>query len=125
MQHKEYQLQKAISKYLKYSYPRVFFLSDTVANLKLTKAQQGRNKEIQCQNFRCPDLLIFEPKNGYHGLFLELKTKSPFKKNGEILQNEHLIGQYETIQKLNEKGYRAEFVWSLDDAIKIIDEYLK
>lgn len=103
----------------------VFFLSDTVANLKLTKTQQGRNKEIQCQNFRCPDLLIFEPKNGYHGLFLELKTKSPFKKNGEILQNEHLIGQYETIQKLNEKGYRAEFVWSLDDAIKIIDEYLK
>lgn len=125
MKHKEYQLQKAISKYLKYSYPMVFFLSDTVANLKLTKTQQGRNKEIQCQNFRCPDLLIFEPKNGYHGLFLELKTKSPFKKNGEILQNEHLIGQYETIQKLNEKGYRAEFVWSLDDAIKIIDEYLK
>ena len=125
MKHPEYELQKAISKYLKYSYPRVFFLSDTVANLKLTKTQQGRNKAIQCQAFKCPDLLILEPKKGYSGLFLELKIETPFKKNGEIKQQEHLIGQFETIKRLNALGYKAMFCWSLNDAIKIIDEYLK
>lgn len=125
MKHPEFELQKAVSQYLKLQYPGVFFLSDTVANLKLTMFQKMRNKSIQCQSFKCPDLLIIEPRNGYHGLFIELKTESPFKKNGEIKKNEHLTGQYETIKKLNEKGYKALFCWSLNDAIKIIDNYLK
>lgn len=125
MTHSEYQLQKAISTYLKHQFPDVFFVSDTVANLKLTVPQKARNKAIQCQSFKCPDLLILEPKNGYAGLMLELKTETPFKKNGEIKKNEHLIGQHESIKKLNEKGYLEMFCWSLNDAIKIIDNYLK
>ncbi len=69
MQHKEIKLQQQVSRYLKYQYPNVDFLSDTVANLKLTETQQKRNKSIQCQNFKCPDLLILEPNSTYNGLF--------------------------------------------------------
>lgn len=125
MKFREYQLQKAICQYLDLQFPDVLYLSDTVASVKLTIPQAARNKAIQKQGFKCPDLLILEPRNGWHGLFIELKTKSPFKKNGELLKNEHLEGQWETIEKLNRKGYKACFSWSFDQTKEIIDGYMK
>lgn len=127
MQHREFTLQQQVSKYLKYQYPTVMFLSDTVANLKLTETQKKRNKSIQCQNFKCPDILILEPNEDYKGLFIELKIDTPFKKNGEIKasKNDHLKNQLKTITELNSKGYYACFSWSFDMTKKIIDTYFK
>lgn len=124
MKHTEFHLQKAVCQYLNYQYPDVLFLSNTVANLKLTIPQQARNKAIQKSGFKIPDLIILEPKGEYSGLFIELKIETPFKKNGEIKSNEHLKGQLETIQKLNDKRYKALFVWSFEQAKNEIDNYL-
>lgn len=123
----EFELQVDVCRYLSYQYPDVFFMSDTIASLKLTPAQANRNKKIQKSGFSCTDLLILEPRNGYSGLFIELKVKTPFKKNGEIKAsvNNHLKNQLETIKKLNEKGYKALFSWSFDMTKDIIDNYLK
>ncbi len=122
----EYLLQKQICQYLKLQYPSVFFLSDTVASVKLTETQQGRNKAVQCQNFKCPDLLIFEPNDKFKGLFIELKTQSPFKKDSTIKasQNDHLKNQQKTLNNLNAKGYYAVFSWDFEMTKKIIDDYL-
>lgn len=126
MKHPEFELQKAICKYLNYQYPNVFYLSDTVANLSLTPSQQNRNKSIQKKGFHCPDLLILEPNNVYKGLFIELKTSTPYKRNGEIKasQNDHLKNQEATILKLNEKGYKSFFAWDFETIVKEIDKYL-
>lgn len=123
----EFELQASICRYISYQYPEVFFISDTIASLKLTPAQANRNKKIQKFGFSCPDLLILEPRNGYCGLFIELKVESPFKKNGEIKAstNDHLKHQLEAINKLNEKGYKALFSWNFDMTKQIIDDYLK
>ena len=125
MKHPEYRLQKSVCQYLNYQYPDVLFLSDTVASVKLSIPQQVRNKAIQKSGFKCPDLIVLEPKGEYSGLFIELKTETPFKKDGEIKSNEHLKGQYETIEKLNNKGFKAMFVWSFEQAKEEIDNYLK
>lgn len=125
MKHTEFHLQKAVCQYLNNQYPDVLFLSDTVANLKLTIPQQARNKVIQKSGFKCPDLIVLEPKGNYSGLFIELKIETPFKKNGQIKSNEHLKGQLETIQKLNNKKYKALFAWSFEQAKNEIDNYLK
>ena len=123
MKHREYELQVSVCNYLRVAYPKALFMSDTIANVRLTIPQQVRNKKIQKKGFACPDLLILEP-NGIHcGLFIELKTKSPYKKNGELYKNEHLENQQDTINDLIMRGYSAQFCWSLDQAIKIIDEY--
>ena len=119
----EFQLQKMICKFLDLQYPKVLYLSDTVASVKLTIPQQVRNKSIQKVGFKCPDLLILEPRNGYAGLFIELKTKSPFKKNGELLKNDHVEEQFKTIQDLNQKGYKALFSWDFDQCKSIIEQY--
>lgn len=123
----EFELQSAICRYLSYQYGEILFLSDTIASLKLTPAQANRNKKIQKFGFSCPDLLILEPRNGYNGLFIELKVETPFKKNGEIKasKDDHLKNQLEAINKLNEKGYKAVFSWEFDMTKDIIDNYLK
>jgi hypothetical protein len=126
MKHEEYELQKSVARYLSYQYPDVDFLSDTIASVKLTERQAGRNKLIQKNGFKCPDVLILEPRKNYCGLLIELKTESPFKKDGAIKssQKDHLKLQHESLQKLSAKGYCAEFSWSFDMTKKIIDEYL-
>ena len=127
MKHNEYNLQKSICQYLNYQYPNVFYLSDTIANLNLSIPQQVRNKAIQKQGFHCPDLLILEPNNTYKGLFIELKTATPYKLNGEIKASskDHLLNQQNTILKLNEKGYKSFFAWEFETIINEIDKYLK
>lgn len=127
MKHEEFDLQVAISRYLSYQYPDVIFMSDTIASLKLTKMQASRNKKIQKNGFKTPDLLILEARNGFNGLFIELKIETPFKKDGSIKasQNDHLKGQMESIGLLNSKGYKACFGVGFDETKKIIDEYLK
>lgn len=126
MKHLEYDLQVAVCRYLSYQYPNVEYMSDTIANLKLTQTQANRNKKIQKNGFKCPDILILEPKNNFCGLFIELKLEIPFKKDGTIKAsaNDHLKGQLETIEKLNAKGYKSCFSWGFDMTKEIIDNYL-
>jgi hypothetical protein len=121
----EYQLQKQICQYLELQYPEVLFLSDTIASVRLTIPQQLRNKAIQKKNFACPDLLILEPRKAFNGLFIELKTKTPFKKNGELLKSDHLKRQAKTIEELNKKGYLSQFSWGFEMTKELIDNYLK
>lgn len=121
----EYQLQKEVCAYLKTQYKGVLFLSDTVAAVKLNFGQQARNKAIQLSSFHCPDLLIFEPRRGFHGLFIEIKVKSPFKKDGTtLLKDDHLQNQWNTILDLNKRGYYAQFAWGFDMIKKVIDDHM-
>lgn len=99
-------------------------MSDTIASVKLTEAQAVRNKAIQKRGFKTPDLIIFEAKKGFHGLFIELKVESPYKLNGELKKDKHLEGQAESMELLRQKGYWADFRWTFEDAKKVIDWYL-
>ncbi len=137
--HKEYAFQKAICKYLEMKYPNVLFLSDTIASVKLTAMQGARNKAIQKRDFSCPDLIIMEPNKKYHGLFMELKVSTPWDKKGNLKKQIvkvkqgnlvvgeycHLDEQYRAIRNLREKGYWADFVWDIDEAMRIIDKYME
>lgn len=120
----EYDLHKSCIKYLELQY-NVLFDSDTIAAVKLTLPQAGRNKAIQKQSFSRPDIAIYQPNFYYHGLFIELKVKSPFKKNGELLKSDHLEGQQRTIDELNGLGYYATFAAGFDEFKRIVDEYMQ
>ena len=120
----EFELQKAICRWLNVQYPKVLYLSDTIASVKLTIPQQNRNKLIQKNGFKTPDLLIFEPNKEFKGLFIELKVKSPFKKDGTLLKDEHLESQQKTINDLKQKGYYACFSWSLEMTLDVINRYM-
>ena len=123
----EFELQKQITKYLEIQYPKVLFLSDTIASVKLTEQQGARNKAIQKKGFKVPDLLILEPRNEFSGLLIELKNESPYKLNGEIKasQKDHLKEQERYLKILSEKGYKTAFSWGFEMTRALIDDYLK
>lgn len=121
----EFELQKQVCRWLSYQHPNVLFFSDTIASVKLTIPQQVRNSQIQKKSFKTPDLIILEPNEKYKGLFIELKTKSPFKKEGGLLKNEHIEAQQLTINDLLQKGYYACFSWGFETTICLIEKYLK
>ena len=124
MIHHEYLLQKEVCKFLDINYPDVMYMSDTIANVKLTLPQQARNKAIQKEGFKCPDLIIFEPKGMYKGFFIELKIKSPFKKDGGLYKNDHLKAQERTMLDLNKKGYLCFFAWNIKQVQDLINYYM-
>ena len=124
-QQPEYHLQKQVCDYLNLQFPKVLYMSDTIASVRLNGQQGKRNKAIQKDGFKCPDVIIFEPKGIYHGLFIELKVKPIYKRSGELLKNEHIEGQQKTISDLNALNYFATFAVGFDEAKKIIDNYLR
>lgn len=122
---KEKNLQLAVCKFLKLQYPQVIFRSD-LGGIKLTMGQAVQVKAIQ-HSRAFPDLFIAEPKNGFSGLFLELKRTGErvWLKNGSLSTDEHIQEQNKMLKNLRQRGYRAEFAIGIDDAINQINNYLK
>lgn len=123
-QQPEFDLQKRVCAYLRVAHPDVLFMSDTIASLKLTKQQAVRNSQIQKPGFKTPDVIVFEPRGKFTGLFMELKVVTPFKLNGELKADKHIQDQAESINKLIKRGYHASFQWNFNDIVKLINWYL-
>lgn len=120
----EYTLQAQICQWLSVQHPDVLFQSDTVASVRLSAPQAIRNTRIQKRGFKSPDLALYEPKGTYSGLFIELKTESPFKKDGNLKKCPHLEGQQKSINDLRRKGYYACFSWGFEQTKQLIENYL-
>jgi DNA-dependent RNA polymerase auxiliary subunit epsilon len=74
---------------------------------------------------KLPDIWIPEPAGIYHGLFLEVKAESPFRKDGALYADDHIKEQAVMIERLKKKGYQAMFVWSLEQAIVEFKKYMQ
>lgn len=83
------------------------------------------NAAVQKPNFKKLDITIFEPSGIYHGLFIELKTETPFTKKGTLKKNPHLQSQAASMEKLRAKGYCCHFAWTFEQVQEIVNEYLK
>lgn len=118
----ESQLQKSVCKYLKVQYPDVIFTSES-SGLRLTIGQSIQAKAMRSEA-GLPDLMIFEPMGVYKGLFLELKVKSVWLKDGTLTIDKHVREQSEILKRLRAKGYLATFACGFDEAKRIIDWYL-
>lgn len=120
----EYELQKKVCEYLRTDHPDILFMSDTIASVKLNVRQAVRNKAIQKDGFKTPDLIIFEPRGNLHGLFIELKVTSPYTKAGYLKSDKHLEAQSKTMIDLCKKRYYACFATGYSESVKIIEDYL-
>lgn len=120
----EYELQKAVCQYLELQYPDVLFVSTGIP-FNLRPQQGARIKAINKNGFKCPDLIIFEARRGYHGLLIELKVKDILKKDGNLLKNKHVEAQQKSLYALESKQFCARFEVGFDDAKHTIDWYLK
>lgn len=136
----EASIHEAVCDYLRNAHPGVIFRSDFAAGIKMTAGQAVKHKRLQSSR-AYPDLFITEPSTTkheqldgatrvtrpYYGLFLELKRSDVtiYKKDGTLVANPHIREQAAVLEALRERGYKAEFACGLDEAIRIIREYLE
>ena len=62
----------------------------------------------------------------YAGLMIELKKAGTriYRKDGRLVSDAHIREQFDMLEQLRQRGYKAEFACGFDEAKKIIDEYL-
>ena len=120
----EEKLQIAICRYIKYQYPKIIFNSDQ-SGLSTSIGQAVKMKKVR-SNHAHLDIVILKPKVVFHGLILEVKKSREeiLKKDGTFRKNEHLQDQIKTKNILQQDMYAVYFVWSLDMAKEIIDNYM-
>lgn len=72
-----------------------------------------------------PDLFLFIPCGGYHGLFIELKAPKGKTKDGKTRQAGKVSDLQQTmIDRLNAQGYKAVVAYGATGAIDEIKAYL-
>ena len=120
----EKSLHKAVCHYIRLQYPKVIFNSD-LSGLKLTIGQAVKVKELRSSR-AFPDIMIFEPRGKYHGLFIELKAENEklFKKDCKTFITPHVQEQAEMIDLLMIRNYAATFAIGFNQAKMILDAYL-
>lgn len=118
-------LRDHVTQYLKYQYPEIIYKVDLESDIKLSMNQGVRNKKLQYSR-GWPDLFIAHPTRIFSGLFIELKAKDIYLKDGVTMKaSEHLEEQKTMLDKLHKRGYKAVFGVGFDQTKKIIDEYLR
>lgn len=117
-------LHKAVCNYLRLQYPGILFNSDLSGSMRLTIGQAVQIKSLRSDR-GFPDIVIYEPRGEYHGMFIELK------KDGETVINKkgfpatpHIAEQYLIIERLCLRGYFAVFAVGFDEAKNAVDNYL-
>ena len=108
----EQSVQIAIITYLRYKCKDVLF-SASVGGMHTSKTQAVKAK-LTGYSKGCPDLMIFEPRGGYMGLFLEVKRDKKSYPTAE---------QKNWLEALNKRGYLAKCVKGFDEAKEALDLY--
>ncbi len=122
----EASVHERVADFLRLQYRNVHFRTDFAAGIKMTLGQGARHKRLQSGR-AWPDLFIAEPRSGQHGLFLELKKEGTriFLKDGSLSTEKHIQEQAAVLEDLRARGYAAEFAVGFNEAVRLINEYLR
>ncbi|HHT9135863.1 MAG TPA: hypothetical protein ACFYEK_01320 [Candidatus Wunengus sp. YC60] len=141
----EENLQIKVCNYIRLKYPHLIFNCDIASGMRLPIYIAAKCKKMRSGR-GYPDLFIAYPKKQYHGypiplgeeddpehaptiyhgLFLELKKEGTrLRKGNGSMASPHLEEQEAILSKLRSCNYMAYFAVGYDQAIKIIDNYLK
>ena len=124
MAKKEVGLHLAIAHYLALQYPKILFNTD-LSGLRLTIGQSMQVKKLRSSN-SFPDLVIYEPKGPYYGLFIELKHREAklIRKDGYLVADQRIHDQNKMLHRLCDLGYLARFGRGFDQTLMLIEYYM-
>lgn len=135
----EEEISVQITQWIRKHYPDLIFFFDMSGSYmpfpvryrmnRMRCGWDGKDKygKDQVYAHKIPDLIILEPKKGYHAMLLEIKSegKTPYKKDGTPKKNEHTEKQAIMLERLRQKNYAAFFAVGFADAVTTITAYLK
>jgi len=124
IQEDEFSLTCALRTWLSFAYPCAIMRCD-LSGLRLPIGLAVKTKRLNPHR-GFPDIMIFEPRGKYHGLLVELKRNQTalYTKSGNQRQSQHLQEQQQMLTVLEERGYKAVFAASFEEAKTVISEYL-
>ena len=93
-------------------YPMLNMLHCSLNGVKLS-GTQARIAKGQGMLSGVPDLFLPVPKNGYHGLFIEMKSEK-----GRVTENQHWF-----LTNAESLGYKIAVCYSAKEAIAAIQAY--
>jgi len=113
-------LQSRVSNYMLEEWDKIPFRIDLIDKLKNVVVGK-RVKELHGSKFSrgYPDMFIATCRNGYGGLYLELKA------GDEVPNTEHTRRQAQYHAVLRHNGYKVSFCCGFAECIKKIKKYLK
>ena len=104
--------QEIVIKYLRLAYPDALYCA-SAGGMRTSYLQAIKMKRTgYVKGF--PDLFIYEPRNEYKGLAIEMK-----KEKGGVASPEQKRWQ----EQLRNRGYASYICKGNEEAIKVIDEY--
>ena len=104
--------QEIVIKYLRLAYPDALYCA-SAGGMRTSYLQAIKMKRTgYVKGF--PDLFIYEPRNEYNGLAIEMK-----KEKGGVASPEQKRWQ----DQLRNRGYASYICKGSEEAMKIIDEY--
>tara|TARA_R110000744_G_scaffold212284_2_gene331282 strand:+ start:154 stop:489 length:336 start_codon:yes stop_codon:yes gene_type:complete len=109
----EQNLQEALVTYIQLKYKGVLYCA-SAGGLRTSISQASAMKRAGYVK-GVPDLQIMESRHNYNGLFIELKTKK-----GTLSPHQKIW-----LEDLNHRGYLAKCCKGLEEAMDLIDWYLK
>ena len=93
-------------------YPMLNMLHCSLNGVKLS-GTQAKVAKGQGMLSGVPDLFLPVPKNGYHGLFIEMKSEK-----GRVTENQHWF-----LSNADSLGYKTVVCYSAKEAISAIEPY--
>jgi hypothetical protein len=115
-----------LCNYLRNNYPNVIFTSD-LSGVRLPMGLARKVKNLKSTR-GIPDLIVFQPMNGFHGLLLEIKAPDVqlYRKDGTgMLRDPHREEQTAVILQLRALGYAAYFVRGFPAGRSCIENYMR
>ena len=112
-----------ICQYLKAQYKSAIFNTD-LSGVKLPIGLAVKASKLRSSS-GFPDIVIYEPRGGFSGLFIEVKADgiSLVKKNGDWI-SPHVEKQNDMMNALRKRGFWAEFCCGFNQAKIMIDYYM-
>lgn len=109
----EYEIQKRFAEYIDTEHPNVLWCAS--AGGARTSMNEAKRMKATGYKRGFPDVFVYEPRGGFHGLAIELKKDS----GGRVSPS-----QKEWQQALKMRGYHATIAKGYDEAVAIVTEYL-
>lgn len=119
-------IQITLASWIARDYPDILFRSD-LGGIRLTMGLARQARRLQGGQARgWPDMFIAEPRQGYLGLFGEIKTGPDeiYTLKGDFRKDPHILEQAIILERLRARGYKADFWLGLDHGWQTIREYL-
>lgn len=108
----ESQIQRAVVQYIACRGYKDYLLH--IPNGGYRNRKEGANLKRLGVTAGVSDLFLAYPHNGYHGLWMEVKSKK-----GKLSEK-----QESWLKRMNKLGYKADVCYTFEEAILVVDHYL-